>query len=198
MSSYLTVSPLPVVASHPSAVCFLLRWPRVTPPGISPASCPVESGLSSTGEPAAATRPTPSRHYQRPRARVTPRRYLVQASGEEGPLCGVTGLAQRPPVGGGSFVPAFEPPQEVGSGRVHQVIVAEVVLDRGDHRQSGLGPRGHRNRHRPIEAHHRRGPQAFERSVQGLDLLPVRVLRRRCSRMQRSDRGLDLIRTRAF
>src|SRR5690606_14673331 len=52
--SYRTLSPLPVppdIASQrrrrPLAVCSLLHLPRVAAPGRYPASCPVESGLSS-------------------------------------------------------------------------------------------------------------------------------------------------------
>jgi hypothetical protein len=48
VSSYLTFSPL-LLGRSPGAVCFLWHFPRVAPPGISPASCPTESGLSSTG-----------------------------------------------------------------------------------------------------------------------------------------------------
>ena len=44
VSSYLTVSPLPL-----PAVCFLLRCPKVTLSGRYPASCPIEPGLSSPG-----------------------------------------------------------------------------------------------------------------------------------------------------
>src|SRR5437879_4405048 len=45
VSSYLTVSPLPTL---PRAVCFLWRFPRVTPGGRYPPRCPTESRLSST------------------------------------------------------------------------------------------------------------------------------------------------------
>jgi hypothetical protein len=68
VSSYLTFSPLPRHRSA-EAVRFLWHFPRVAPPGISPASCPTESGLSSTrpppesGVPAAAARPTPRHKY---------------------------------------------------------------------------------------------------------------------------------------
>ena len=62
--SYRTLSPLPAprILSdlRPLAVCSLLHFPRIAAPGGYPASCPVESGLSSTGCPAAAVRPTPS------------------------------------------------------------------------------------------------------------------------------------------
>ncbi len=62
VSSYLTISPLPALASkhsynytlhllslnnQPQAVCFCGTFHRVTPPGSYPASCPVELGLSS-------------------------------------------------------------------------------------------------------------------------------------------------------
>src|SRR5437867_6983522 len=60
VSSYLTVSPLPLLRPSPrgteaartpgsEAVGGLSLWhfPRVAPPGCYPASCPVESGLSS-------------------------------------------------------------------------------------------------------------------------------------------------------
>jgi hypothetical protein len=55
VSSYLTVSPLPLLG----AVCFLWHYPRVAPPGDYPAPCPAESGLSSTrwgrGSPASSS-----------------------------------------------------------------------------------------------------------------------------------------------
>ena len=38
-------------ARRPSAVCSLWHFPRVAPPGCYPASCPAESGLSSTSPP---------------------------------------------------------------------------------------------------------------------------------------------------
>ena len=55
VSSYLTVSPLPL-----PAVCFLLRCPKVTLSGRYPASCPIEPGLSSPAFAAATTYPTPA------------------------------------------------------------------------------------------------------------------------------------------
>jgi hypothetical protein len=48
VSSYLTFSPL-LPRRGAGAVSFLWHFPRVAPPGISPAFCPTESGLSSTG-----------------------------------------------------------------------------------------------------------------------------------------------------
>ena len=45
------------------ADCFLRHFPGVAPAGRYPASCSVQPGLSSTGEPAAATRTTlPAKH----------------------------------------------------------------------------------------------------------------------------------------
>ncbi len=76
--SYRTVSPLPVTASGPSAVCSLLHCAVRSPrPGSRQHPCPVESRLSSTrSSRAAATRPThhrrgslrPSRHAPSPSA----------------------------------------------------------------------------------------------------------------------------------
>ena len=56
VGSYPTVSPLPAARAEArrrrrSALCCTVR--RITPPGRYPASCPVESGLSSTVETAA-------------------------------------------------------------------------------------------------------------------------------------------------
>ena len=45
VGSYPTVSPLPAVSRRRSAFCATFR--RLSPPGISPASCPAVSGLSS-------------------------------------------------------------------------------------------------------------------------------------------------------
>ncbi len=45
VSSYLTISPLPL--DMLGAVCFCGTFRRVAPPGSYPASCPVEPGLSS-------------------------------------------------------------------------------------------------------------------------------------------------------
>jgi hypothetical protein len=61
------------------AVCFCGASPRVTPPGRYPASCPVESGLSSTRRPhgrrAAAARPAPPHgEYRWPLRAIRPTR----------------------------------------------------------------------------------------------------------------------------
>src|SRR5439155_8103806 len=75
VGSYPTVSPLPRRRSA-GAVCFLLPLREVAPAWLSPASCPVESGLSSprSGE----------GHRARPPGRLLrPRRYRV--SGPERP-----------------------------------------------------------------------------------------------------------------
>ncbi len=86
VSSYLTVSPLPLpratwrraVGPGRWAVCSLWHFPRVAPPGRYPASCPVESGLSSTRGPyrprAAAARPTRPTTKYRPRVLDSPLR----------------------------------------------------------------------------------------------------------------------------
>jgi len=47
VGSYPTVSPLPTPARRRSPLCSTFR--RLSPPGVSPASCPTVSGLSSDG-----------------------------------------------------------------------------------------------------------------------------------------------------
>src|SRR5205085_12099565 len=58
VGSYPTVAPLPR-ASPRAAVSFLLPLREVAPAWLTPASCPVESGLSPTAEAPAAARPAP-------------------------------------------------------------------------------------------------------------------------------------------
>jgi hypothetical protein len=65
--SYTTVSPLPVVLAHPSAVCSLLHFPSSCDARLLAGTLPCELGLSSTGAKPAAIRtrfPSVKQHCQ--------------------------------------------------------------------------------------------------------------------------------------
>src|SRR5690606_40315418 len=65
--SYTTVSPLPVVLAHPSAVCSLLHCPSSCDARLLAGTLPCELGLSSTGAKPAAIRtrfPSVKQHCQ--------------------------------------------------------------------------------------------------------------------------------------
>ena len=75
---------LTLPARRNRAVCFLWRFPRVTPPGNCPASCPVKPGLSSpSGRPAACAARLP--HTRRQPVRLPKYHACVASSGSAEP-----------------------------------------------------------------------------------------------------------------
>ncbi len=111
--SYTTVSPLPESRLRPdmeprfrqrvrracnrrSTLCCTFH--RVAPPGCYPAPCPVESGLSSTGFPAAAVSCTRRSEYCLGSVTTSPRPLRVPSPTEHGPRLRLRRCLLVPPV----------------------------------------------------------------------------------------------------
>ena len=136
----------------------------------------------------------PRRHSRqtqfRPRARTS-----CDPPLEEGSLRAVRRQRQGPLVGSRRLVPATEPPQEVRARGVEEPVLRHrgVGAERVHGGQSSRQPLDLRQRHRPVEVHHRRRRHPPEHLVQAQDLPPVRVGRGRRLVVNSRDRRLELV-----
>ncbi len=82
-------------------------------------------------------------------------------------------------IGAASLVDARQPPQQVGTGGVAQVVVAQFAARQQLVHQPQAGRRAvaHRHGHRAIQFHHRRRSQAQQHVVEPDDLRPVGLRR---------------------
>src|SRR5215218_2316130 len=84
------------------------------------------------------------------RPRSTSRTYhLGEASFQERAVAGIHLQRERVPIGGGGFLVPFEAPEEVGAGRVKEVIAGEV--DPLHELEPEFGTVGHRDRDSPVQ-----------------------------------------------
>src|SRR5579863_6980834 len=118
----------------------------------------------------------------------------VAAGGEEGALGRVPGQYDGLVVGRRGVGAAAEAAQQVGPGRVVQVVAVQV--QRVDLRERGGGAVGLGQRDRAVERHHRGGRQGEQLVVQGKDLRPVGPRGGRRIAVHGCDRRLYLVEAR--
>ncbi len=94
-----------------------------------------------------------------------PARHLGEPALQEPALHVVRGEPEGPAVGVGRLRVPPQPPQQVGPGRVEQVVPVEGASQRLHEPDAALGPIGHGHRHGPVQLHHRRGLELGQPSV---------------------------------
>jgi hypothetical protein len=93
------------------------------------------------------------------------------------------------------FVQSAEFLQKISANAGEQVVVLQggIISQRIDQLETGGGPRGHADGHRPIQLNYRRRFDATQFVVQSSDPRPVGVSRRNRSRMTSRNRSLNRI-----